>query len=43
MLHERAGAHPVTLVVSHDETLIRSFDHRLQFSQGPNDETVVMA
>ncbi len=40
-IHERAGAYPVSLVVSHDETLIQSFDHRLRFSQGPSDETVV--
>lgn len=41
LFHERAATYPVTLIISHDEELIRSFDNRLQFSQGPNDETLV--
>ena len=43
LLHERCEAYPVTMLVSHDEALIRAFDHRLQFSQGVQDETLVAA
>lgn len=41
LLYERCNTYPVSLVVSHDVTLIQSFDHRLQFSQGTEEETVI--
>lgn len=42
LLFERcASTCPVTLVVSHDVKLIQSFDHKLQFTQGAAEQTVV--
>ncbi len=41
LLHERIQTYPVTTIISHDEALLRSFDHQQVFSAGPKDETVV--
>ncbi len=41
LLHERIQTYPVTTIISHDEALLRSFDHQQVFSAGPQDETVV--
>jgi DNA repair exonuclease SbcCD ATPase subunit/predicted phosphodiesterase len=41
IIYQRAETYPVSLVVSHDEHLTRSFESRMQFSQGPMDETLV--
>jgi DNA repair exonuclease SbcCD ATPase subunit len=41
LLRDRCRHYPSTYVISHDERLISSFDNRLQFSQGPEDETVI--
>jgi DNA repair exonuclease SbcCD ATPase subunit/DNA repair exonuclease SbcCD nuclease subunit len=41
LLRDRCRHYPSTYIISHDERLISSFDNRLQFSQGPEDETVI--
>ncbi len=41
LLQERVATYPVTMIISHDEELIRSFDQRLHFSQGPEGQTLV--
>jgi DNA repair exonuclease SbcCD ATPase subunit/DNA repair exonuclease SbcCD nuclease subunit len=43
LLHERIAVYPVTMIISHDEALMKAFDHQLTFSAGVQDETLVAA
>lgn len=44
MMHQRvAQGFPVTMLISHDERMIRAFDHRIEVKQGPLNETMVAA
>lgn len=41
LLKQRVATYPVTMIISHDEEMIRSFDQALNFSEGAGGETVV--
>ena len=38
---ERTSDYPVTLFISHDEEMKREFPNRIEFAQGPDEETIL--
>ncbi len=43
IIRERVTTYPVTLIITHDDTLIRSFDQRMEFVQGGAPAQLVAA
>lgn len=43
LLKQRVGTYPVTMIITHDEEMIRSFDQTIHFSESATGETLVAA